>query len=34
MFFYASLLLILESKVALEDVGKETDCLVQHNPLD
>lgn len=33
MFFYASLLLIKESRVALEDVGKETDYLMQHNPL-
>ncbi len=33
MFFYASLLLIRESRVALDDVGKETDYLVQHNPL-
>ncbi|MFD1470514.1 DUF2721 domain-containing protein [Hymenobacter caeli] len=33
MFFYASVLLIQESRVALRDVGSETDYLVQHNPL-
>ena len=33
MFFYASLLLIRESKVALDDVGEETAYLVQQNPL-
>ncbi len=33
MFFYASVLLIWESRVALRDVGAETDYLVQHNPL-
>lgn len=33
MFFYASVLLIKESRVALQDVGAETDYLVQHNPL-
>ncbi|AWM32920.1 DUF2721 domain-containing protein [Hymenobacter nivis] len=32
MFFYASVLLIWESRVALRDVGVETDYLVQHNP--
>ena len=33
MFFFASMLLIWESWVALRDVGLETDYLVQHNPL-
>lgn len=33
MFFYASVLLIRESRVALKDVGSETDYLLQHNPL-
>lgn len=33
MFFYASVLLIWELRVALRDVGSETDYLVQHNPL-
>ena len=33
MFFYASVLLIRESRVALKDVGSETAYLLRHNPL-